>query len=357
MVSDELKKMKSNSSIEFERIRNTISEKKENKKPKSSSINDERFWQPTTNKLGNGSAVIRFLPASKNEDIEFVEIREHYFKSPITGKVFYENCPGTIGLKCPICAANKISWNEDSDENSPGKRDARIRKIRTQFISNIYVIEDKAKPENEGRVFLYKYGQTIYDKIEGLMFPKNNRIKKINPFDFWDGADFCLTVAKEDGFINYKHSVFTESCALFDNDEDIEAIWSQQHLLQQFIANDNFKPFKVLESMFHKVWFQGDTSDDDVTDIESIVIDKDKEKETIKHTSRTRPSPKVSVSVTKSDNDDDDDIIKVEDAIRPNNKMKPVATKTSQTSSNKQEEDDDYEDDIDDKLRSLLEDD
>lgn len=212
-------------------------------------FNDDRFWKPTRDKSDNGYAVIRFLPAPEGEDIPWVRVFSHGFQDK--GGWYIENCPTTIGGKCPLCEANNELWNSGVEAN---KDIARNRKRRLQYIANILVVSDPKNPENEGKVFLFKFGTKIFTKITDAMSPEFEDEEPMSPFDFWDGADFKLKIRKVKGFINYDKSEFAEPSALFDgDDEKLEELWHKQHALQEFVDAKQFKSHAELKSRLDAV--------------------------------------------------------------------------------------------------------
>ena len=150
------------------------------------SKSDDRFWYPNVDKAGNGYAVIRFLPAPEGEDIPFIRMFEHGFKGP-TGKWYIENSLTTIGKPDPVGEFNSQLWNTGLESD---KETVRKQKRKLHFISNVYVISDQQNPENEGKVFLFKYGKKIFDKINEVMNPQFADEEPVNPFDLWEGASF-----------------------------------------------------------------------------------------------------------------------------------------------------------------------
>lgn len=207
-------------------------------------FNDDRFWKPTRDKSDNGYAVIRFLPSPEGEDIPWVRVFSHGFQDK--GGWYIENCPTTIGGKCPLCEANNELWNSGVESN----RDiARKRKRRLQYIANILVISDPKNPENEGKNFLYKFGVKIFTKITDAMDPDFEDEVPVSPFDFWDGADFKLKIRRVKGFVNYDKSEFAAPSALYDgDDEKLEELWKKQHRLQEFVGDGEFKPYDELKN-------------------------------------------------------------------------------------------------------------
>ena len=212
------------------------------------SYEDERIWKLERDKSGNGYAVIRFLPAAPNEDVPWVRIWTHGFKGP--GGWYIENSLTTLGKDDPVSKANTALWNSgiDSDKNI-----ARERRRKLNYYSNIYVVEDSMNPDNQGKVFLFRYGKKIFEKITGVMNPEFQDETPLNPFDFWEGANFKLKIRKVDGFWNYDKSEFEAPSALFDNDDDIEVVWKKQHALNVFTAPTNFKSYDELKTRLNMV--------------------------------------------------------------------------------------------------------
>ena len=180
---------------------------------------DERLWKPEVDKTGNGYAVIRFLPAPNGEELPWAKMYTHAFQGP--GGWYIENSLTTIGQKDPLGEINRELWNAGG-EGSPEREQARKQKRKLSYYSNIYVVQDKANPENEGRVFLYKYGKKIFDKIMEAMQPEFEDEQPINPFDFWQGANFKLKIKKVAGYWNYDSSEFDSVAPLLDDDDALE---------------------------------------------------------------------------------------------------------------------------------------
>lgn len=210
---------------------------------------DERYWTPEIDKSGDGGAVIRFLPAPAGEDIPFVRRFSYGFKGP-SGKWFIENSPTTIGKACPVAELNSSLWESGSEEN---KEIARKQKRRLHYIANIYVVRHKARPSDEGKVFLYSFGQKIFDKLQDKMNPDEDDRKPMNPFDLWTGANFRLKVANVAGFRNYDKSEFDPVEPLSADDAELERIWRQCHSLKAEVAEDKFKSYKELKEKLNQV--------------------------------------------------------------------------------------------------------
>lgn len=254
----------------FSKLKDYInkSEKKEAK-----DYNDTRFWKPTKTKEGTASAVIRFLPQANMEEIGWVKTHQHYFKGP-TGKWLIEQCPTAIGLPCPICEANNELWNLDSDDNGPNRKIVRDRKRKVSYIANIYVISDKANPENEGKVFLYKFGAKIFNKIKNSIQPEFDDETPFDPFDILEGASFKLKVKQVDGYDNYDSSEFDKQSEFLKGKEDsIDEVLALVHDLGEFSAKENFKSYDELKKKLDSV-LNGTASSQTTAEDEEVEVPK-----------------------------------------------------------------------------------
>jgi hypothetical protein len=218
----------------------------------NSGAKDERFWYPAVDKAGNGFAVGRFLPPPGNEDVPFVRVFSHGFKGPM-GQWYIENSLTTIGQNDPVSEYNSQLWNTGLETN---KEIVRKQKRKLAFISNFYVITDTLNPENQGKVFLFRYGKKIFDKLNEAMNPPFPDKDPMNPFDLWTGANFKIKIRQVEGYRNYDMSEFAEAGPLFDDDAKLEAIWKQELSLQEFVDPNNQKEFKTyaeLKAKLHRV--------------------------------------------------------------------------------------------------------
>lgn len=228
-------KRKSQSNFEFLQ--------KELEKSSTQSGADERLWKPELDASGNGYAVVRFLPAPEGESVPWAKIYSHAFQGP--GGWLIDNCLTTNGDKCPVCAANQKLWNSGHESD---KEVARQRKRKLSYYSNIYVVNDAKNPDNNGKVFLFKYGKKIHDKILAAMQPEFQDETPVNVFDFWEGANFKIKIRTIGGYWNYDASEFAAPTALSSDDEEMERIWKQQYSLEAFTASDQFKSYEELEN-------------------------------------------------------------------------------------------------------------
>ena len=211
---------------------------------------DDRIWKPTVDKAGNGYAVLRFLPAAEGQELPWVRYWDHGFKGP-TGLWYIENSLTSIGQNDPVGELNSRLWNSGIESD---KEKAREQKRRLHYVTNVLVLQDPSNPINEGKVMLYKFGKKIFDKIMDSMQPEFADESPVNPFDFWEGADFKLKIRNVEGYRNYDKSEFSSASALYDADESrLEAIYNELHDLGEFTDPKNYKTYDELKAKLARV--------------------------------------------------------------------------------------------------------
>lgn len=254
---------------------------------------NDNFWKPTVDKANNGYAVLRFLPAPQGEDLPWVRVFNHGFQGP--GGWYIEDSLTTLGKKDPVSEHNAMLWNSGIESN---KEIVRKQKRRLNYISNVYVVSDPAAPENEGKVFLFKYGKKIFDKLNDIMNPEFQDEQPVNPFDLWEGANFKLKIRHVEGYRNYDKSEFDRPAPLFADDAKLESIWKSEHGLATFVDPKNFKSYDELKAKLNRVLgLDGGSTQGNRDNIAQSV-------ENIQHTPIV--SRQVAAPAMASDDDDDD---------------------------------------------------
>jgi len=257
--------------------------------------NDDRFWSPEVDKAGNGAAIIRFLPAPAvdgDDALPWVRIFNHGFKGP-TGKWYIENSLTTLGQKDPVSEYNTQLWNSSTEDNSSARKQARDQKRRLTYISNIMVLSDPKHPDNEGKVFLYRYGKKIFDKITLLMNPEFEGDDPVNPFDFWKGANFKMRIRTVEGYRNYDMSQFESPSPVNMDDSKLEELWKREYSLKEFLDPKNFKSYDDLKRKM-----------EDVLEINSFMSER--KSETSSKSAPTAPKQVMTNSDNWSEDDDED---------------------------------------------------
>ena len=261
---------------------------------------DDRYWKLNSDKAGNGMAVIRFLPAPAidgDDALPWVRYFDHGFKGP-TGKWYIENSLTSIGQKDPVSELNSSLWNASTDENSWQRKQARDQKRRLHYIANIFVIKDPSNPSNEGKVFLFKFGKKIFDKLTLAMNPDMEGDEPVNPFDLWNGANFKLRCRMVAGYVNYDQSAFDAPTPLSNDDSMLEKIWKSEYSLKEVLDPKNFKTYEALKLRLEEVLGSstGTAVNDQITD--SVTQSKP---------SFDAPKPRKSVEDTPPWNDSNDE--------------------------------------------------
>ena len=241
------------------------------------SKDDTRFWQPEVDKAGNGMAIIRFLPAPAadgDDALPWVRVFNHGFQGP--GGWYIENSLTTLNQKDPVSEYNSILWNSGIEAN---KEIARKQKRRLTYISNILVVSDPKNPENEGQIRLYKFGKKIFDKISEAMNPEFADETPLNPFDFWEGANFKIKIRQVEGYRNYDKSEFDSITPVDGDDDKLEAIWKKEYSLKEFLEPKQFKSYDTLKAKLDKV-----------LGLDGVAPVKTKAEDTILNTAKSAPS-------------------------------------------------------------------
>ncbi len=261
---------------------------------KGGGASDDRLWKPEVDKAGNGYAVVRFLPAPNGEDLPWAKMYSHAFQG--TGGWYIENSLTTNGGKDPVSELNSSLWNSGIDSD---KETARKQKRKLSYYTNIYVVKDPANPDNEGKVFLYKFGKKIFDKIMSSMQPEFEDEEPINPFDFWAGADFKIKIKKVAGYWNYDSSEFARPGALLEDDDAMEAIWKKEYSLAEIVSPEQFKSYEDLKKRLDYVL--GNATPKAPAPVDESLEDESE--------GRGFNDPDITMSAPKASNADDDDAL------------------------------------------------
>ncbi len=293
MTLADLRKQRSS---DFSSITAALSKKSEYAK------DDEGFWRPTRDKAGNASATIRFLPKHTKDELPWVQVYTHAFQGP-TGKWYIENCLSTIGKEDPVLIENKKLYATGLESD---KKEAIKRKRKLHYVANILVVNDPAAPENNNKVFHFKFGKKIFEKIMDKVQPTFEDEKPSNVFDLWEGSNFKLRMRQVEGYPNYDTSTFAEPTPIANDDEDILAIVNQQKPLAPFVAPDKFKSYEDLEKKMWNVLSNGPSSTKRAEDVVKELQQEVNEEAEVKAAPKIKeaPAPKAKAAA-KSDEDDE----------------------------------------------------
>jgi hypothetical protein len=249
-----------------------------NKPTYETANNTDNYWKPTPDKAGNALAVIRFLPGAAvdgDDALPWIQYWDHGFQNKMTGKWYIEKSLTTLGpdVKDPVSEYNSMLWKSSSDDNSPERKQAREQKRRLHYVSNIYVVSDPKNPQNEGKVFLFKYGKKIFDKLTKMMNPDLESEEAINPYCLWSGANFKLKMTRQSGFPNYDESTFLAPGPLTKDEAEMEQIWKSEYSLLEIIDPKQFKSYDELKRRFDDV--MGNASSRPAPAAKKVVVEDD----------------------------------------------------------------------------------
>jgi len=162
--------------------------------------------------------------------------------------------------------------------------------------------------QNESKVFLYKFGKKIFDKIKEKLEPQFEDEKPLNPFDFWKGANFKVKIRNVEGYRNYDKSEFDTyrnydksefdtAAGLFEGDDaKIEKVWKSAYSLKDFLKPENFKSYDELKAKLNKVLGAGGVAGATAKQVE--------EEEAAAPVIRSAPAKKVTAEDVSADDDD-----------------------------------------------------
>lgn len=273
----------------------------------ANSYEDTRFWKPERDKAGNATATIRFLPRAEGDELPWVKIFSHGFQGP-AGKWYIENSLTTINEPDPVGELNSKLWASSTDDNSPGRKQARAQKRRLNYIANVLVIDDPKHPENNGQVKLFKFGKKIFDKIMDKARPTFEDEDPVNVFDFWEGANFKLRMKTVDGFPNYDTSVFSDVNAISEDEDEILRIANAQFKLAEFMDKKNFKTYAELKTKLESV-----LNSDYVGMSAAEISEQDERPVAQAPAQKAAPAPEPAKAVASKPipevNDDEDDVM------------------------------------------------
>ena len=263
------------------------------------SYNDERYWKPELDKTGNGFAVVRFLPTPQNEEMPWVSYFDHGFQGP--GGWYIEKSLTTLNKKDPVSEYNTQLWNTGIEAN---KEIARKQKRRLHYVSNVLVVSDPKNPDNEGKVFLYKFGKKIFEQLKEAISPAFEDESAINPFDLREGANFKIKIRKVDGYWNYDKSEFDSVAPLFEDEDKLNETFSSAHSLTDIIAPNEFKTYEELKEKLDRVL--GLTGTVSNSTAESVAEDLDEVPWSNVNTEAVAEEPVISSVESTSEGEEDD---------------------------------------------------
>jgi hypothetical protein len=265
------------------------------------SYGDDREWKPVPDKAGNGYVVLRFLPAPDPEKPAWVRYWDHFFKGP-TGRWYVENSRTTLGEDDPCSEMNTRLWNTGVESD---KDTVRERKRKTNYVANVYIINDSNNPDNNGKVFLYKFGTKIFGKINDKLTPEFEDEVAMNPFDFWAGGDFKLKFRNVSGQRNYDLSSFDNPSEFLGGDEEkLREVYDKLHDIYEFTDPKNYKSYEDLKKKLIEVVGAEGVYGNVMAEVEQLNEPAPAYERPAPSVGKSTPAPEPAVA-TEADEDDD----------------------------------------------------
>jgi len=280
-------------------------------------VSDDRHWKPEKPNSGKNVYKVRFLPIISDYQNPIISIRQHMFRSPITGKWVFENCPTTINQPCPLCnhAGKLYNTGVEADE----KRASLIYR-KQQYLCNILVVKDTPQEradENDGKVFIWKFGKKIHEKIQSALFPETDE-EGINIFDAEAGFDFNVIVTKQDNFPNYDTSDFSRvATPLGKSKKAMTEVLESVYDLKVYLTPESFKTYAELNEILNTLVLgrpdgssesSKDVSSETTSEVGPVPYDDVPDlssKETVKDEVADTGSDTVTEETESSEDDDD----------------------------------------------------
>lgn len=169
-------------------------------KSKEAESRDLEFYKPypENGKDGVYKALVRFLPNQAEPAKSKIHKYYVYLNDPVSGDGFSVDCPSTVGKKSIL---KDIFWKLKNSHSAADQELARSFSRKEDYYSLIQIVQDKNKPELEGKIMIFKFGKKINDLIESQLKPEYG--DPINPFDLFNGKEFSIHVRKVGDWNNY----------------------------------------------------------------------------------------------------------------------------------------------------------
>lgn len=295
---------------------------------------DPRFWKLTKDKNGDGKAVIRLL-TDKNK-IPYVRLY-HYSSQKIVGdrKVYLiANSPDSIGAPCPV----KEHYFELLNQGF--KEEAKMFSRKVKYYANIYVEKDPANPENEGKVFLWEFGQKLLDKFTNWMTgdPEMGEAGKelFNPLA---GHSIKLVINKNQnsGFFEYDRTDIMPSTTsvggITDKNKIVDILLNQTYDLNEFKSPEYFESYEDIKEKLNRFInpFKKDSDKNNIEDDYTPAIKENQQKSSAQETKQDDEMPDWMGGDVSTETKTSDKEVKKEETN--------PQTSTTSTSETKKEED------------------
>ena len=198
-------------------------------KTKSGESKDLEFYKPypEDGKDGVYKALIRFVPNPADPKKSKIHKYYVYLNDPQSGDGFSVDCPSTVGKKSIL---KDIFWKLKNSHSAADQELAKKFSRKEDYYSLVQIVQDKNRPELEGKVMIWKFGKKINDMIEAQLKPEYG--DPCNPYDLFDGKLFGVSVRKVGEWNNYdlcqfvgdKMAIIVDGSSVEKNEEGREIV-------------------------------------------------------------------------------------------------------------------------------------
>jgi len=207
---------------------------------------DLEFYKPypEDGKDGVYKSLIRFVPNASEPTKS--KINKYYvnLQDPSTGNGFSVDCPSTVGKKSVL---KDIFWKLKNSHSAADQELAKSFSRKEDYYSLIQIVQDKNRPETEGKIMIFKFGKKLNDMIEAQIKPEYGA--PANPFDLFEGKLFSVHARKVGEWNNYdlcsfvgeKGPIEIDGKKMEKNQEDMDAIVEYLKTGPQNLASFDYK--------------------------------------------------------------------------------------------------------------------
>lgn len=170
------------------------------KNPAQSGGKELEFYKPypEDGKDGVYKSLIRFVPNPVDPAKSKIHKYYVYLNDPATGNSFSVDCPSTVGKRSIL---KDLFWKLKNSHSAADQELAKKFSRKEDYYSLVQIVQDKNKPELEGKIMIFKFGKKLNDLIEAQLQPEYG--DPCNPYDLFGGREFAVHVRKVGEWNNY----------------------------------------------------------------------------------------------------------------------------------------------------------
>jgi hypothetical protein len=200
-------------------------------------------------KVGN-TFTVRLLPFAKDPSKTFFHYYNHGWNSFATGQYVQTLSPQTFGERDPIAEERFKVLRTGSEEDK--EKMSAVRRLE-KWLVNVYVIDDPANPDNNGKVKILRYGKQLQKIITEAI--EGEDAEEFGPriFDLGsEGVNFKIKVEQQGDFPTYVSSRFTAAGKVDLSEDQQKDIYDGVFDLTEVFT---LKSYDDLKEMFNEHYY------------------------------------------------------------------------------------------------------